>query len=380
MAFPASVRLFASFCKQAACCALVPAMCVIQGFGQQSSTAASTQSTGTSTATPAGQPPAAQPEHGQPIRVQVNEVVVPVTVTDDKGRFVTNLDKEDFQIFDQNKEQKIEFFTRERNQPVVVGFLLDLSNNSRNQWKSWQNSAEEMVLQMLPDSKPEMKKRFSGYLIGYGNTAELMVDTTSESEPIVEKIRKLKPGGGSAFYDAIYYACTTRKLVEGEPVEPRRIIIVIGDGNDNSSSHTLDEVLELAQRNLVTIYGISTESSGFGSEGDANLVRLAEETGGRVEYPLNNPYKDVAGFLSQPRDEGNYAIQPGTGGYAAAISSSIFGSVANIVGEVTTQYILRYVPDLTAQDSTRQLRTINVKVALPAVKVRARKNYYPYPR
>ena len=61
---------------------------------------------------------------------------------------------------------------------------------------------------------------------------------------------------------------------------------------------------------------------GFSNEGDKNLVKLAEETGGRVEYPLQNVYKDVSGYLSQPRDEGNYAIQPGTGGYAAAISSA----------------------------------------------------------
>ena len=90
-----------------------------------------------------------------------------------------------------------------------------------------------------------MKKRFSGYLIGFGNQAELMVDTTSDAQPIVERIRKLKPGGGSALYDAIYDACTNRKLVQGEPVEPRRIIIIIGDGNDNSSTHTLAQVLEL---------------------------------------------------------------------------------------------------------------------------------------
>ena len=105
----------------------------------------------------------------QPIRVQVNEVIVPVTVTDEKGRFVSNLDQADFKIFDQGKEQKIEYFTRERNQPVVVGFLIDLSNNSRTQWKSWQNAAEEMVVQMLPDDKPDVKSRFSGYLIGYSD-------------------------------------------------------------------------------------------------------------------------------------------------------------------------------------------------------------------
>jgi Ca-activated chloride channel family protein len=179
-----------------------------------------------------GQSTAPQQQEPAPIVVRVNEVIVPVTVTDEKGRFVSDLDQKDFKIFDQGIEQKIEFFTRERNQPVVVGFLLDLSNNSRTQWKNWEQAAEEMVVEMLPD-KPE--KRFSGYLIGYGNQAELMVDTTSDSNVIVEKIRKLKPGGASALYDAIYEACTNRKLVQGEPVEPRRVIIVVGDGNDNTS-------------------------------------------------------------------------------------------------------------------------------------------------
>jgi VWFA-related protein len=232
---------------------------------------------------------------------------------------------------------------------------------------------------MLPDDKPEMKKRFSGYLIGYGNEAELMVDTTSESDPFLTRLRKVKPAGGSALFDAIYMACTNRKLVQGEPVEPRRVIIIFGDGNDNHSSKTLEQVLELAQRNLVTIYGVSTIYSGFTSEGSDALTKLAEETGGRVEYPLANPYKDVAGFLSQPRDEGNYALQPGTGGYASAVSSAIFGSVANVVGEVTTQYILRYIPDASTQDTSRQFRTIKVNVNLPNVKVRARRGYYPYP-
>jgi len=322
---------------------------------------------------------AQQPNPGQqPIKVQVNEVIVPVTVTDEKGRFVSNLEQKDFQIFDQGKEQKIEYFTRERNQPVVVGFLIDLSNNSRTQWKNWEAAAEEMVLQMLPDDNPEMRKRMSGYLIGYGNEAELMVDTTSDPEPFLNRLRKLKPGGGSALYDAIYQACTNRKLIQGEPVEPRRIIIIIGDGNDNHSSKTLEQVVELAQRNLVTIYGVSTIYSGFTSEGTDALTKLAEDTGGRVEYPLANPYKDVAGFLSQPRDEGNYALQPGTGGYASAVSSAIFGSVANVVGEVTTQYILRYIPDNAAQDSAKPFRSLKVTVSLPNVKVRARQYYYPH--
>lgn len=307
----------------------------------------------------------------QPIRVSVNEVIVPVTVTDDKGRFVSNLDQQDFQIFDQGKPQTISYFSRERSQPVVAGFLLDLSNASRIQWKNYQDAAIELVLNLLPGDK-----KYSGYLIGYGNQAELMVNTTSDADPIVEKIRKLKPGGGSAMYDAIYYACTTRKLIQGEPVEPRRIIVIIGDGHDNASKHTMAEVLELAQRNLVTIYGISTLAYGYDAEGDNDLIKLTDETGGRVEYPLQDVYKNtVSGYLSTPSDEGNYALKVGTGGYASALSSSIFKSIANVAGEITTQYILRYNPDV-APDLNRQFREIVVKVALPEVKVRARHGYY----
>lgn len=341
----------------------------------KSDTATGASSSAQSTvAPPAGQAsPSREQEAGQqPIRVQVNEVIVPVTVTDDKGRFVSNLDQKDFQILDQGRPQNIQYFTRERNQPVVVGFLLDLSNSSRTQWKNFQGAAADLVLTMLPGDP-----KYSGYLIGYGNDADVMVNTTTDPEPIVEKIRSLKPGGGSALYDAIYEACTSRTLVQGEPVEPRRILVIIGDGNDNSSKKTLEEVLELAQRNLVTIYGISTMAYGFKNEGDANLVRLAEETGGRVEYPLQSVYSGVSGYLSTPSDEGNYALQVGTGGYAAAVASSIFRSIANVVGEVTTQYILRYTPDVPT-DSVKQFRTITVKVALADVKVRARKGYYPF--
>ncbi|MCS6952377.1 MAG: VWA domain-containing protein [Bryobacterales bacterium] len=320
------------------------------------------------------QPPAPKSsgqERPPAFRAQVNEVVVPVTVTDEKGRFVSNLEASDFKIFDEEKEQKILYFSREHNQPVVIGFLLDMSNATRLHWKTFQEAALELVFTLLPGDK-----RFRGYLITYANEPELLVDTTHDSEPIADKIRKLKPGGGAAFFDAIYMACTRRSLVEGEPIEPRRVLVVIGDGHDTASTRSLEEVLEIAQRNLVTIYGISTVAFGFGSEGDKNLRRLAEETGGRVEYPLENLYKDVAGFLSTPSDEGNYALKVGTGQYAAKIAKGLFNAVAAIAGEVTTQYILRYVPSET--DVPRTFRNIRVEVNLPNVTVRTRKGYYPY--
>src|ERR1039457_908267 len=328
-----------------------------------------------STQPPSVQSPAPAAEHKEipksDIKVQVNEVIVPVTVTDDKGKFVSDLDKSDFHIFDGGKEQTIQFFTRERSQPVVVGFLIDLSNASRIHWKNYQESAIELALNLLPGDP-----KFSGYLIGYGNQAELLVDTTTDSDKIAEKLRKLKPGGGAALYDAIYMACTSRKLVTGEPIEPRRVLVIVGDGHDNASKHTLDEALEVAQRNLVTVYGVSTQAYGFNNPDERNLIRLSEETGGRVEYPLNNPYQEVSGYLSQPSDDGNYALTVGVGAYASAIAQGMFGAIVHVAGEVTTQYIIRYIPDVA--ESKKQYRNIEVKVALSNVKVRARKGYYPY--
>jgi Ca-activated chloride channel family protein len=308
---------------------------------------------------------------GPPIRVQVNEVIVPITVTDEKGRFVSDLDRKDFKIFDEGKEQPIEFFTRERSQPVVVGFLVDQSNAQRLHWKTYQDAIIELVLTLMPGDK-----KFSGYLVGYSQDAELIVNTTHEPETLIEKIRRMKPGGGAALFDAIYMACTRRELVKGEPIEPRRVIVIVGDGHDNASKHTLDQVVELAQRNLVTVYCVSTVGFGFNAEGEKNLIRLAEETGGRVEYPLQGNYNDVSGYLSTPSDEGNYALKVGTGGYAAAIASGIFRAVANVTGEVTTQYIIRYRPQIS-DNKVREFRRIEVKVDLANVKVRARKGYYP---
>jgi len=312
---------------------------------------------------------AQQPQ--QAIRVQVNEVVVPVTVTDEKGRFITDLEQSDFKLFDQGKEQTIRYFNRERNQRVVVGFLVDLSNQSRGQWKSLQEATVELVLNLLPGDK-----KYAGYLIGFGNEAELMVNTTSDPDPIVQRLGKISPSGGAAFYDAVYMACTSRKLVDGEPVDPRRVIVVIGDGHDNASSKTLDQVIELAQRYQVTINAMSTDAYGFTSDSGKNLERMAQETGGRVEYPLMNVYKNVSGFLSQPSDEGNYQLKVGTGGYTAAILGSIYSSIQKIAGEITTQYVLRYVPSET--DESRVKRTIEVKVGIPNVIVKARTYYYPF--
>src|SRR6516164_6501940 len=163
------------------------------------------------------------------ISVTRTEVLVPVTVKDDRGKFVTDLTAKDFRILDEGHPQRIEFFSHAERQPIVVGFLLDLSNANKIHWKRFQDATKELVWNLLPGDK-----RYSGYLITYSNDAQVAVNTTWDADKITSRIDKVKTGGGAALYDAIYKACTTRELVKGEPYEPRRIIIVIGDGNDNA--------------------------------------------------------------------------------------------------------------------------------------------------
>src|SRR5665213_1458927 len=99
-----------------------------------------------------------------PIKVSVNEVIVPVTVTDEKGRFVSNLTQDDFKIFDENKEQKIDFFSHEQSQPIVIGFLIDTSNGMKIHWDNYREATTELMLNLLPGDR-----KYSGYLITYGN-------------------------------------------------------------------------------------------------------------------------------------------------------------------------------------------------------------------
>jgi Ca-activated chloride channel homolog len=320
------------------------------------------------TETPQAEPPA--------IKVEVNEVIVPVTVTDYKNRFISNLDRRDFTIYENGREQKIAYFNREQNQPVVVGFVLDLSSSSRVHWKNFQESTRELVWTLLSEDKAN---KYSGFLVTYSTDAELAVDTTNDPNDITDRIAKVKPGGGSALYDAIELAIKKHKPVQGEPIEPRTVLIVIGSGSDNASKRTIDQIIEMAQRHLVTIYGVSTTAYGFANEGDMGLKRIAEETGGRVEYPLEGVYDSVDGYLSKPQDAGNYAITVESGGYAAAVATSMFKAIANVAGEVTTQYILRYVPNTPNTGDKQKFRTITVQVNVPDAKVRARRGYYSTP-
>jgi len=314
-------------------------------------------------------PPASQA--GQ-IRVEVNVVNVPVTVTDAAGRFIMDLEQKDFQVWEDGAAVEVRYFARDPKQAVVVGFILDSSNAARLYFKTYQEAITDLAWALMPGDNQNR-----GFLVAYHTQADYLVKPTTDGELIVEKIRKLKPGGGSAMLDAVYGACTKFFSVRGQPREPKRVLILVGDGHDNNSKVSLEQAIEAAQRAQVVIYAVSTVAYGFNEPEEQNLVRLAEETGGRVERPLQKIHTKVSGYLSTPSDEGNYAYKVGTGQYAAELAGKIYKAITDVTGDIIHQYVLGYASPTPFTDA--KFRSIKVEVSLKNadVKLRARKGYFP---
>jgi len=319
-----------------------------------------------------------------PIQVEVNVVNVPVTVTDPDGRFLVDLSKKDFEVFEDGKEVSIRYFTKitETSEeagrtadrpPLHVGFLIDLSNTARLYYKYYQDSIGDLVYLLVPEGGKD-----TGFLMGYHTQVDLLVEPAKDPYPIARRMENLKHGGGSAMLDAIYEACT--KVLPSVKIdgrgEPRKVLVIVGDGHDNASKRSLEQVISAAQREQVTIHAVSTVGWGYHEEEEKNIFRLAEATGGRVTHPMEDVHSDVAGFLSNPQDAGNYARDVATGAYARAKYQHIYNALIAVAGEVRNQYILGYTPVTPFEEGG--FRDIKVKVNIPAkVEVRHRTGYYP---
>jgi VWFA-related protein len=288
---------------------------------------------------PAPAPPRpAQP--GQPdqtISVNVNLVDLLYTVADKKGKFITNLKKEDFKVYEDDKNQAITNFTSETDLPLTIALLVDTSGSIRDKLRFEQEAAIEFFYSTLHRGKDK------ALVISFDSGVDLLQDFTDNPETLADAVRKIRAGGGTSLYDAIYLAVNEK--LANQP--GRLVIILITDGDDNSSRISLTETLELAQRRNVAIYSISTNAAAyFGSKeqdrGDRTLRRFSEETGGKPFFPEK--------------------IQE------LAVSFQEIGE------ELRSQYRLAYVPSNTRADGT--FRKIRIDVANKNYRVKARTGYY----
>jgi len=264
---------------------------------------------------PASVPPASQAVSAQPattaknqqsstpeddsittFKIPVNEVNVVFTVTDKHGRYVKDLQKEEFRVVDDNKPaDQIKSFAKETDLPLQVGLLVDASNSVRDRFKFEQESAIEFLNQTI---RPRYD---SAFVIGFDVTPEVTQDFTDNTEALSKGVRALRPGGGTAMYDALYFACRDKLLKAKKTGPDRRAIILLSDGDDNQSHVTREEAIEMAQRAEVIVYTISTNISGMKQKGDKVLERIADATGGRAFFPFQ--IRDVANAFAEIQDE-----------------------------------------------------------------------------
>jgi Ca-activated chloride channel homolog len=247
----------------------------------------------------AGNDPADIPK----FRVGTNEVNVVFTVTDKHGKRVTDLKQNDFRFVDDSKPvSEVRSFHAETNLPLQVGLLIDASSSVRDRFKFEQESAIEFLNQTV-------RRRYDlAFVVGFDATPEVTQDFTDDTEKLGRGVRALRPGGGTAMYDALYYACRD-KLLKKTPSGPtRRAIILLSDGDDNQSHVTREEAIEMAQRAEAIVYTISTNVSGTKGSGDKVLERIADATGGRAFFPFQ--IRDVANAFAEIQDElrSQYAV------------------------------------------------------------------------
>src|SRR5215475_3510995 len=257
---------------------------------------------------PSPQPSSGDSSHEQPettIHAIVNEVNLIFTVTDKHRRFVKNLGANEIRLLDDNKPPaKVTDFRSETDLPLRVGLLIDVSGSVKSRFSFEQQAAIEFLTHMM------RKEKDLAFVTGFDTTPEVTQDFTSDIEKLSQGVHKLRPGGGTALYDALYFACRDKmlKMREQSPVATRRAVIVVSDGEDNQSRITRDQAIEMAQRAEVIVYAISTNVSGTRTRGDKVLEHLAEATGGRALFPFK--IQDVAHEFSEIHEElrSQYAI------------------------------------------------------------------------
>jgi Ca-activated chloride channel homolog len=288
----------------------------------------------------AGQTPASpdnsDTDGGFKVQKIVNEVRVVFTVTDRHGRYIKDLKENDFRVIDDQRPTELRSFHSETDLPLQVGLLVDASNSVRDRFKFEQEAAIEFLNSII---RPGYDKAF---VVGFDATPEVTQDFTDNTEHLSTGVRMLRAGGGTAMYDALYFACRDKLMKQEQTGPVRRAIILLSDGDDNLSHVTREEAIDMAARAEVIVYTISTNISGMKGKGDKTLERIADATGGRAFFPF------------QMRE--------------------VSDSFLSIQEELRSQYAVAYKPENFTADG--RYRTIEILAQDRNLKVRTRRGYY----
>lgn len=270
------------------------------------------------------------------IRTTVNEVDLVFTVTDKKGHFVTGLNQSSFGLLDNGAPpEAVLHFYQQTNLPLRVGIMLDTSSSIRGRFDFEQDAAISFLLQVLHQND-------RAFVEGFDVQVDLAQGFTNNIALLNQGIKKLRPGGGTALFDALYATCKDQMLTLRETGAVRKTLILVSDGDDNYSHALQSDAIKECQRAETTVYTISTNISPSKDKGDDVLQAISDATGGRAFFPTR--LEDVASNFN--------AIQE----------------------ELRSQYLLQYRPANFKQDGS--FRTIYLHSIDPRYKVRAHTGYF----
>src|SRR5579872_897259 len=290
------------------------------------------------------------------IKVEVQLVNILFNVRDKRGGLIGSLNKDDFTIFEDGKQQEIKYFNRETDLPLTIGLLIDVSASQGNLIEIEKNAAYQFFGSVL-------RKQDLAFLISFGSEAELLQDYTSSPQllrkgldglQVNSDVGGLHPGPvptvyqprGTILYDAVYLAASDQ--LKGQV--GRKVLILITDGEDQGSRYKIQEAIEAAQKADAIIYSFYYVDRGFyarqgmwfGGGGESYLKRMSEETGGRV-FRIDNKH---------PLREAFQELQD----------------------EMRSQYAVGYVPSNSTKDGS--FRKLDIQANNKEYKVQARKGYY----
>ena len=302
------------------------------------------------------QKPAPPPEQVPVIKVEVDVVNVLCSVRDKNGRLITDLSKEDFELYEDDQRQEIRYFSRETDLPLTLGLLVDVSRSQERLIEQEKRAAAQFLSQVL-------RKKDLAFLISFGPDVQLEQDLTNSQRLLRAALEGLRvrsdPSGlypgpvptatkprGTVLFDAVYLAAEEKLRAE----VGRKAMVVISDGVDMGSRVKLADAIRAAHRADAIIYSIYFFDPGayrgfWGGVSDRDLKTMSEETGGRLfRVGRNRPLKSIFEEIQQ---------------------------------ELRSQYSLGYTPTNTVRDG--KFRRIEIRTRRKDLRVQARKGYYAEP-
>jgi Ca-activated chloride channel family protein len=275
--------------------------------------------------------------YGEPIKVDVNLVLLAVTITDVLNRPVTGLEKDNFKVFEGKEPQDIRHFSGE-DTPVSLGVIFDTSGSMSSKI----DRAREAIVEFFKTANPQDEF----FMITFSDKPEELSDFTTSVEDIQGKLLYTMPKGRTALLDALYFGMSKMRQAKYQ----RKALLIISDGGDNRSRYTEGEIKSLVKEGDVLIYAIGIYDHYFPTEeerlGPQFLSDIAELSGGRA-FTVDNP-NDLA-------------------------------DIATKIGiELRNQYVLGYRPKNLAPDG--KWHKVKVKLVppkgLPPLQVHAKAGYY----